>query len=218
MQAAMARETSVIQRVAIIDDDAAVLDSLEALFTTAGYHVHAFSSAEAFLSQVNDLPPVCVVTDLRMPEIDGLTLVNRLKGDMDLAWPVVVISGHADVPQAVAAMQAGAVDFLVKPFSPQKLLGIVKNSLLTYAENGSGTASDLDERFGTLSTRERQVVELLISGGSSKTAGIALGISPRTVDVFRGKIFRKMGVTNIAALSTAIAAVSPDLRTPQKTT
>jgi two-component system response regulator FixJ len=208
----------VIRRVVVIDDDAAVLESLDALFTTAGYEVYAFGSANAFLARLDILPPACIVTDLRMPDMDGLTLVNRLKRELHLAWPVVVISGHADVAQAVSAMQAGAVDFLVKPFPPQRLLAIVNACLLTFAAGSVDPTSAMDHRYSTLSARERQVVELLISGGSSKTAALALGISPRTVDVFRGKILRKMDVTNIAALSTAIATVSVDLRGPGKTT
>lgn len=197
--------------VIVIDDDAAVLGSLDALLTTAGYDVYAFGSAADFLFRLDELPTACIVTDLRMPGMDGLALVNILKGDMELDWPVVVISGHAEVPQAVAAMQAGAFDFLVKPFAPQKLLAVVKKCLSEYGTTAA-TASDLDQRYAMLSGRERQIVELLISGESSKTAGLKLRISPRTVDVFRGKIMRKMGVTNIAALATAIASVSATLR------
>jgi two-component system, LuxR family, response regulator FixJ len=208
----------VIRRVVLIDDDAAVLESLEAVFMSADYEVQAFGLATEFLAQLETLAPACIVTDLRMPEMDGLTLVNRLKDDIGLSWPIVVISGHADVAEAVAAMRAGAVDFLTKPFAPQKLVGIVKACLDEYSRLMGPGGSEVDHAYSTLSVRERQIVELLIAGDSSKTAALSLGISPRTVDVFRGKIMRKMDVSNIAALSTAVAAVSPDIRAVRKTT
>lgn len=206
------------RRVVLIDDDAAVLDSLDAVFSAADFEVAAFESATAFLKAISGLAPACIVTDLRMPEMDGLALVNKLKGEMGLAWPVIVISGHADVAEAVAAMRAGAVDFLIKPFPPQKLLAVVNTSLEKHLADPPPPTIDVDHRYASLSQRERQVVEILIAGGSSKTAGLALGISPRTVDVFRGRIMRKMGVTNIASLATAVASVSPDRRIAPKTT
>tara|TARA_R110002167_G_scaffold7394_8_gene35045 strand:+ start:4062 stop:4688 length:627 start_codon:yes stop_codon:yes gene_type:complete len=208
----------VIRRVVLIDDDAAVLESLEAVFVSADYEVQAFGLATDFLAELDRLSPACIVTDLRMPEMDGLTLVNRLKGDIGLSWPIVVISGHANVSEAVEAMRAGAVDFLTKPFAPQRLLAIVQASLTDLLDSANTADSHVDQCYDSLSVRERQIAELLTSGESSKSAALALGISPRTVDVFRGKIMRKMEVTNIAALSTAVAAVSPDLRGVRKTT
>jgi len=208
----------VIRRVVLIDDDAAVLESLEAVFSSADYEVEAFESATAFLRALPGMSPACIITDLRMPEMDGLTLVTKLTGEMGVSWPIVVISGHADVPDAVSAMQAGAIDFLIKPFAPQKLLAVVQASLFNHPGFSTSPETDADQRYATLTERERQVVELLTSGGSSKTAGLALGISPRTVDVFRGRIMRKMGVANIAALATAIAAVSQIVRRAPETT
>lgn len=205
------------RRVVLIDDDAAVLESLEAVFTSADYEVHAFALATDFLDALDQLSPACIVTDLSMPEMDGLTLVSHLKGELGLTWPVVIISGHADVGEAVAAMRAGAVDFLTKPFAPQKLLSIVMACLAEHQLAAVNADREADRRYSSLSGRERQIVELLTAGDSSKTVGLALGISPRTVDVFRGRIMRKMAVTNIAALSTAVAAVSPDLRGMRKT-
>lgn len=208
----------MIRRVVLIDDDVAVLESLEAVFSSADYEVQAFGSATAFLGALPGLSPACIVTDLRMPEMDGLTLVTKLTGEMGLSWPIVVISGHAEVPEAVAAMRAGAIDFLIKPFAPQRLLAVVKASLSVQPDVSTPPETDVDQHYATLTHRERQIVELLTSGGSSKTAGLALGISPRTVDVFRGRIMRKMGVANIAALATAVAAVSPEVRDAPKTT
>ena len=202
----------LIRRVVLIDDDSAVLDSLEAVFTAAEYDVRAFGLATDFLAVLDELSPSCIVTDLAMPEMDGLTLVHRLKGDLGLSWPIVVISGNANVAEAVAALRAGAVDFLVKPFAPQKLLAIVKACLAQHLDIDGLVVNTVDRRYHTLSGRERQIVELLTAGGSSKTVGLALGISSRTVDVFRGRIMRKMEVTGIAALATAVAGVSHEPR------
>ncbi len=113
--------------VVIIDDDKAVLASLEAVFDTGGYAVHAFGSAEAFLAARDALPVCCVVTDLRMPDMDGLTLVRRLAA-LEPAWPAIVISGHANPSDAVEITQAGALAFLVKPFPPDRLLAAVEGA------------------------------------------------------------------------------------------
>lgn len=113
--------------VVLIDDDNSVLASLEALFDTAGYAVHAFTSAEAFLATKETLPVCCVVTDLRMPTMDGLTLVRELSTSTP-AWPAVVISGHGDVSDAIEILDAGALDFLVKPFHPQRLIEAVESA------------------------------------------------------------------------------------------
>lgn len=208
----------MIRRVILIDDDAAVLESLEAVFWAADYEVQAFGSAIAFVAALPGLSPACIITDLRMPEMDGLALVTLMRGELGLSWPIIVISGHADVPEAVGAMQAGACDFLIKPFAPQRLLTVVNTCLAAHPDEPVLAESDVDQRYMTLTQRERQVVEFLASGGSSKTVGLALGISPRTVDVFRGRAMRKMGVANIAALATAVATVSPDIRDDLRTT
>ncbi|WP_426039520.1 response regulator transcription factor [Brevundimonas sp. DC300-4] len=207
----------MVRRVVLIDDDAAVLESLEAVFSSANYEVRSFPLATDFLAALPGLSPACIVTDLRMPEMDGLTLVSKLTGEKGLSWPIVVISGHGDVPDAVAAIRAGATDFLIKPFPPQKLLAIVQASLSSRLATPAPPETDVDLRYASLSQRERQVVEILTAGGSSKSAGLALGISPRTVDVFRGRIMRKMAVNNIASLATAVAAVSPAIRDAPKT-
>lgn len=208
----------MVRRVVLIDDDAAVLESLEAVFSTADFDVQAFALATDFISALDGLAPSCIVTDLRMPGMDGLELVNRLKADMGLSWPIIVISGDADVAEAVAALRAGAIDFLIKPFSPQKLLAIVQACTAEHLGAPGPVSNPVDQRYQTLAGRERQVVELLAAGASSKAVGLALGISPRTVDVLRGRIMRKMEVTNIAALATAVAGVSPLARGPRKTT
>ncbi|QTC92216.1 response regulator transcription factor [Brevundimonas goettingensis] len=191
--------------VVIIDDDADVLESLEAVFASAGYAVRAFASADAFLAVIETVAPACIVTDLRMPGMDGLDLVRTLQGCPQKSWPIIVLSGHADVADAVAAMRAGAVDFLTKPAPPRKLLEIVDALSVDLVTRSSRT--DLAERYATLSPREREVVELIALGATSKTAALALGLSPRTVDIFRGRILRKMGVENVTALAAALTGL-----------
>lgn len=121
-----------MKRVVIIDDDVVVMESLEALFLSAGYEVQAFGLATDFLAALDGLQPACIVSDLRMPDMDGLALARRLKVEMGLSWPLVLISGHADVAHAVAARNAGVVDFLIKPFPPQSLLTLVNTCCDAY--------------------------------------------------------------------------------------
>lgn len=201
-------EPLVIRRIVLVDDDAAVLESLDAVFTSAGYEVHSFTSATAFLERIESLQPACIVTDLRMPDIDGLSLVSLLQGRREAFWPVVFISGHADVPDAVAAIRAGAVDFLTKPFAPRQLLEIVEDCVTGLRPDG---AASLAERYAALSPREREVVESLLRGETSNTAALQLGISPRTVDILRGRLLRKTGANNVTALAKALSGLGPNI-------
>ena len=203
----------MIRRIVLVDDDAAVLESLDAVFTSAGYEVHSFASATAFLERIESLQPACIVTDLRMPGIDGLSLVSLLQGRREAFWPVVVISGHADVPDAVAAMRAGAVDFLTKPFAPRQLLEIVEDCVTGLTPDG---AASLAERYAALSPREREVVEILSRGDTSKTAALQLGISARTVEILRGRILRKTGANTFTALAKALSEPGPNIRQGRK--
>ncbi|HWQ86600.1 response regulator transcription factor [Brevundimonas sp.] len=197
--------------VVLIDDDDSVLASLEAVFETAGYAVHAFTSAEDFLATRESLAVCCVVTDLRMPTMDGLTLVRQLAASTP-AWPTVVISGHADVSDAIELMHAGALDFLVKPFHPRKLVAAVESASGRLAPPAEIPLSEVERRYASLTPREKEVVEHLVAGATNRACGAILGISPRTVDVFRGRILRKMDSRNIAALSTAISTLPPTSR------
>lgn len=192
--------------VIVIDDDPAVLDSLVSMLTVAGHRVCEFASALTFLDALPGLTISCIVTDIRLPQIDGLTLIQRLKERGHEATPVIVISGHADVPIAVAAMQMGAMTVLEKPFPPGRLLTAVRDAI-----EGARPGHDAEEaiairqRYETLTTREREVMANLTQGASSKVTAIRLGISPRTVDVFRGNILRKMEASNVAGLATQAA-------------
>ena len=196
--------------VVVVDDDQGVLESLVSLLSIEGYRVTGFSTASAFLLDVPDLSPDCVITDIRMPQIDGLSLIERL-GELGLnAVPVIVVSGHADVPIAVAAMQLGAITVLEKPFPPARLLDVVAKAIDRAAtapapSEASPEDEAVRERYKTLSPREREVLSHLLSGSSSKVTAIALGISPRTVDVFRANILRKMKASNLAAVATLTA-------------
>lgn len=198
-------------RVFVIDDDTAVLASMEAVLDVAGFEVSVFRSPRTFLGALDDMDPGCVVTDVRMPEISGLELVERLMGSGRRSWPVVMISGHADVPMAVAAMKAGACNFLEKPISPPALVEAIELAFAGRAavsgpvNEDAAAAAAAAARLGLLSRREREVLSHLVNGASSKVAALVLGISPRTVDVFRGNILRKTQAPNVAALATLAA-------------
>lgn len=198
--------------VVLVDDDPAVLESLQALFETAGFSVHAFSSATAFLARIPDLPVSCVVTDLRMPVTNGLTLLARLEALAPPVWPVVVISGYAGVSDAVEVMQAGAADLLLKPFPPRQLLTAVETAWARRTVDTTASVDRIAALYAGLTAREQQVADHLVAGLNSRTCGEALGISPRTVDVFRGRILRKMGCASTTALSTALARLDPRTR------
>ncbi len=194
-------------RVFVIDDDTAVLASLEALLDVAGFEVTVFRSPQAFLDALDGLGFGCVLTDVRMPDISGLVLVDRLAACGRRSWPVIVISGHADVPMAVSAMKAGACTFFEKPVSPSALVEAIDLAFAGRAALPGPVAGDTDAaaRLELLSRREREVLSHLVNGASSKVAALVLGISPRTVDVFRGNILRKTQAPNVAALATLAA-------------
>lgn len=195
-------------RVMVIDDDPAVLASLEAMLAVAGFEVMAFRSPQAFVSQLERLEPGCVVTDVRMPDISGLALVERLRTSGRGDWPVVVISGHADVPMAVQMMKAGASNFLEKPIPPPVLVEAIVAAIETRASRHRTPGDPEQEaRLSSLSRRETEVLSHLVQGASSKATALVLGISPRTVDVFRANILRKTGAPNVAALATLVARV-----------
>jgi two-component system response regulator FixJ len=185
--------------VHVVDDDEAVRQSLAFLLRTAQIEVKTYDSAMAFL---NDLPRAgCIITDVRMPEISGVDLLQRLR-ELGVALPVIVITGHGDVPLAVEAMKLGAVDFLEKPFDDDALLAAVRTALSTEDAKSKRTQeqSGIKEKLAGLSNRERQVLEGLVSGLPNKTIAHDLGISPRTVEIYRANVMTKMNATSLSEL------------------
>jgi two-component system, LuxR family, response regulator FixJ len=187
--------------VHVIDDDETVRDSLTFLLQTANVAVRAYPSAKPFLDALPGIEDGCVITDVKMPEIDGLELVRSLK-NRKVGLPVIVITGQADVPLAVAAMKAGAVDFIEKPYDGRVLLGAVQSTLSARgtAAKHEGERAEIQERLATLSSRERQVLDGLIAGKPNKAIADDLGISPRTVEIYRAHVMDKMRATSLSHL------------------
>ena len=192
--------------VVVVDDDPGVLDSLVEMLRIDGYEAVGFPSAIAFLEADADLGRSCIVTDIRMPGLDGLAFIERLQATGRADWPVIVISGHANVPIAVTAMQAGAITVLEKPFQPKDLCVAIDEAMTVLARaEPSAAVSEGRARYRTLSKREKEVLGHLLEGKSSKVTAQVLGLSPRTIDVFRANILRKMEAPNIAALAMQVA-------------
>jgi two-component system response regulator FixJ len=190
-------------RVYVIDDDAAMRDSLDFLLGSAGFNVLLFDSAQIFLSELPDLTSGCVVTDIRMPGLDGIELLRQLNtGTGARKLPVIVMTGHGDVPLAVEAMKLGALDFLEKPFEDERLIGMIETAL---SQNESGAkgeaiAADMAARVASLTERERQVMQGLVAGQSNKVIAREYDISPRTVEVYRANVMTKMQAGNLSEL------------------
>jgi two-component system response regulator FixJ len=187
--------------VYVIDDDEAIRRSLAFLLRTAGLPSRAFDSAEAFLAEAGDLAPGCVITDVRMPGIDGIELVRRV-AEAKLPLSTIVITGHGDIALAVEAMKGGAVDFLEKPFKDEVLLAAVQRAL---DADSRATQQDEDKQryqaaFAALSRREREVLEQVVVGKTSKVIAYDLGISPRTVEVYRAGMMMKTGAKSLSEL------------------
>jgi two-component system response regulator FixJ len=187
--------------VHLIDDDEAVRQALAFLLATAGHAVRVYDSAEAFLSAAGEAQPGCIVSDVRMPGIDGLALQRRLK-EIGVKLPEVIMTGHGDVPLAVEAMKAGAVDFIEKPFDDEVLLSAIRVALNRQDETGRRDAelAGVRARMASLSDRERQVLEGLVAGHPNKTIAYDLGLSPRTVEVHRANLMIKMGAGSLSDL------------------
>ena len=187
--------------VHVIDDDEAARQSLAFLLDCAGLSVRSYESAVEFLEEVPTMEHGCIITDVRMPEMSGVELISRLKA-LAVADPVIVITGHADVPLAIQAMKAGVADFLEKPFSDDAILGAVRSALarrtdvnLAKAERDQFVA--LQE---ALSQREREVLDGLVEGRANKVIAFDLGISARTVEVYRANVMTKMKAGSLSEL------------------
>jgi two-component system response regulator FixJ len=187
--------------VYIVDDDAAVRASLCALLGSVDVHATAHASAEELLAVLDQTCTGVLVLDVRMPGMSGLELQRVLK-ERGIDMPVIVVTGHGDVPMAVRAMKAGAVDFIEKPFNEQDLLERVQACLQRAAQVGAERAARerAAARFQTLTPRETQVLGLLAAGKASKVIAADLGISERTVDVHRFNVMRKVGARSLAEL------------------
>ncbi len=194
----MASDKGVVH---IIDDDDALRESLAFLLRTAGIEGQTYASAKAFLEAPRDLSLSCVITDVRMPDMSGIDLLRRLK-ELKIAVPVIVITGHGDVALAVEAMKIGAVDFLEKPFDDDVLLASVEAALRQrggQAKRDSERA-EIDSRLAALSPRERDVLVGLVAGRANKQIAFDLGISPRTVEIYRANLMNKMQAGSLSDL------------------
>ncbi len=192
----MARKTFIH----VVEDDEAMRDSLLELLEDSGYTVRGYRKAEDLLARGAAIEPGCIVSDVRMPGMDGLTLLRQLRtGGSTL--PLILITGHGDVSMAVAAMKAGAVDFLEKPFEADALLGALAAALRRSASNDMAEDSEMSrQRLLKLTSREREVFQELVAGKSNKEIAAQLGISPRTVEFHRAHIMEKMAAKGLPEL------------------
>jgi two-component system response regulator FixJ len=190
-------------RVYVIDDDAAMRDSLDFLLGSAGLSVRLFDSAQIFLNDLPNLAFGCVVTDIRMPGMDGMELLRRLNSSSSARrLPVIVMTGHGDIPLAVEAMKLGALDFLEKPFEDERLIGMIETAL-SQSESGpksEAAAGEMATRVASLTQRERQVMQGLVTGQSNKVIAREYDISPRTVEVYRANVMTKMQAGSLSEL------------------
>jgi two-component system response regulator FixJ len=187
--------------VYVIDDDPAMRDSLEFLLDSAGFKVRLFEAAGSFLEQLPGLGFGCVVSDIRMPGMSGMNLLRNLKASRaDL--PVVIMTGHGDIPLAVEAIKLGALDFLEKPFEDERLVAAIRKALESGADSArsDAVASDLLARIASLSPRERQVMDGLVAGLSNKLIARDYDISPRTIEVYRANVMTKMQARSLSEL------------------
>ena len=193
----------------IVDDEEVVRNSLAFLLSVSGYAVRVHDSATSFLRQAKGLTSACLITDLRMPDMSGVDLIKRLRGE-NIMIPSIVITGHGDVPMAVEAMKAGAIDFLEKPFEDEVIVGAVGRAM-EMLEKRPGLRDDVGEireRLGQLSERETQVMQGVVAGQSNKTIAYNLDISPRTVEVHRANVMAKMNCKSLPELVRMVLSVS----------
>jgi two-component system response regulator FixJ len=187
--------------VHLIDDDEGVRHSLAFLLTTAGLAVRVHDSAAGFLAVVETLQPGCIVTDVRMPGMDGIELLRRVKA-LPANLPVIIMTGHADITLAVQAMKAGAIDFIEKPFDDDLMISAIRTALDWHSEIGLRDAemAGIALKLRTLSSREREVVSGLVAGNPNKTIAYDLGLSARTVEVHRANAMTKMAASSLSGL------------------
>jgi two-component system response regulator FixJ len=198
----MASETAAAQPVVhIIDDDEGLRESLAFLLRSASLEVRSFESAKAFLDKLPHAMPGCVITDVRMPDMSGIELLRRLK-ELKISVPVIVITGHGDIALAVEAMKMGAADFFEKPFDDALLVASVRAALRQREDQTKRGAerAEIEHRISTLSHREKDVLAGLIEGRANKQIAFDLGISPRTVEIYRANLMNKMHADSLSDL------------------
>ncbi|MGY3549109.1 two-component system response regulator FixJ [Bradyrhizobium sp. USDA 4472] len=187
--------------VYVIDDDEAMRDSLNFLLESAGFGVTLFDNAQSFLDSLPALGFGCVVSDIRMPGLDGIELLKRMKAQSS-PFPILIMTGHGDVPLAVEAMKFGAVDFLEKPFEDDRLTAMIESAIRQAepAARNEAVLQDIAARVASLSPRERQVMEGLVAGLSNKLIARDYDISPRTIEVYRANVMTKMQAGSLSEL------------------
>jgi two-component system, LuxR family, response regulator FixJ len=198
----MASENAAVQRIVhVIDDDEGLRESLTFLLRSAELEVRSFDSAKAFLDVLPDAALGCVITDVRMPDMSGIELLRRLK-ELKIGVPVIVITGHGDIALAVEAMKIGAADFFEKPFDDDLLVASVRAALRQREDQTKRAAerTDIEHRISTLSPREKDVLFGLIEGRANKQIAFDLGISPRTVEIYRANLMNKMQADSLSDL------------------
>ena len=198
----MASENAAAQPVVhIVDDDEGLRESLAFLLRSANLEVRSFESAKAFLGELPHAMPGCVITDVRMPDMSGIELLRRLK-ELKIGVPVIVITGHGDIALAVEAMKIGAADFFEKPFDDDLLVASVRAALQQREDQTKRGAerAEIEHRISTLSPREKDVLAGLIEGRANKQIAFDLGISPRTVEIYRANLMNKMRADSLSDL------------------
>jgi len=201
MSATATKESKRKPTVYIVDDDDGMRRALNILMTTVGYQPAAFAGPREFLAKYDPSQPSCLVLDVRMPEMSGLEVQQHLNRNGSML-PIILVSGHGDIPMAVQAMKDGAFDFLQKPFRDQDLLDRINGALKLDAENRASVdrLADLTQRSDSLTPREREVMALVVDGKANKVIAIDLGLSERTVEIHRANVMEKMGARSVAHL------------------
>ena len=205
--------------VHVIDDDEAMRESLAFLLGAVGMEVRTYESALGFLDVAPNAEAGCVITDVRMPGLSGVDLLRRLR-ELKLGIPVIVITGHGDVPLAVEAMKIGALDFLEKPFDDEVLLASVRSALnqLNQDQKRQAERNEIERRLAALSNRERDVLEGLVSGHANKQIAYDLGISPRTIEIYRANLMTKMqaaSLSDLVRMALIARILGPDSERPK---
>ncbi len=199
-------------KVYVVEDDEAVRDSLTMILQSADYQVVGYASAEQFLAQWNEQDRGCIVLDIRMPGMDGMTLQKELN-DRHSMLPIIFVTGHGDVPLAVQAMKEGAVDFIQKPYAKDALLEKIDMAMGIDAEQHQvlEEQQSIRDRLATLTERETEVMQMMVEGKANKVIAADLDISQRTVEIHRSRVMQKMGTHSLAHLVRMVVAIEPGI-------